>query len=178
KKRTATGRVVVRRTSIPWQGILSNRHPLITASRAKNLALAQALLQAVQGIPGGSRTEGGRPRSRRIPAMPVHSSSGAFSWFHPAVADWFRAAFGSATAVQAQAWAHTAQGRSALITAPTGSGKTLAAFLAAINDLVVEGEARGLADEVYVVYVSPLKALSNDIDKNLQAPLRGVEERL
>src|SRR5690606_23476777 len=158
-------------------------HPVESAPSYNGIAgekpcASASPLQAVQGIPGTSRTEVGRPRSRRIPAMPAHSSAGAFSRFHPAVADWFRAAFGSATAVQAQAWAHTAQGRSALITAPTGSGKTLAAFLAAINELVVEGEARGLADEVYVVYVSPLKALSNDIDKNLQAPLRGIEERL
>ncbi|HSW14367.1 MAG TPA: DEAD/DEAH box helicase, partial [Solimonas sp.] len=98
--------------------------------------------------------------------------------FHPAVADWFSAAFGDPTEVQRRAWQVTARHRHALITAPTGSGKTLAAFLAAINDLVIEGIERGLEDQVYVLYVSPLKALSNDIQKNLQAPLAGIRERV
>ncbi|HEY9381083.1 MAG TPA: DEAD/DEAH box helicase, partial [Burkholderiales bacterium] len=98
--------------------------------------------------------------------------------FHPAVADWFTSTFGTPTEVQQRAWQATARHRNALITAPTGSGKTLAAFLAAINDLVVEGIERGLQDEVYVLYVSPLKALSNDIQKNLQAPLEGIRKRV
>ncbi|MDB5987960.1 MAG: box helicase [Nevskia sp.] len=98
--------------------------------------------------------------------------------FHPAVSGWLRSRFGSATEVQTQAWAATAQGRNALIAAPTGSGKTLAAFLSAINDLVVEGLERGLKPEVHVLYVSPLKALSNDIQKNLQEPLAGIRARL
>ena len=98
--------------------------------------------------------------------------------FHPAVAGWFADTFGRPTEVQRRAWAATARGRDTLIAAPTGSGKTLAAFLAAINDLVLEGSAKGLADEVYLVYVSPLKALSNDIEQNLQRPLRGIRERL
>ena len=98
--------------------------------------------------------------------------------FHPAVATWFASAFGAPTPVQQRAWAVTAKQRNALIAAPTGSGKTLAAFLSAINDLVVEGIERGLADEVHVLYVSPLKALSNDIQKNLQAPLTGICRRV
>ncbi|MEW6169034.1 MAG: DEAD/DEAH box helicase, partial [Pseudomonadota bacterium] len=98
--------------------------------------------------------------------------------FHPAVAGWFTETFGEPTEVQRQAWRVTARHRNALITAPTGSGKTLAAFLAAINDLVAEGLERGLDNEVHVVYVSPLKALSNDIQKNLQAPLAGIRERI
>src|SRR5690349_3801473 len=69
-------------------------------------------------------------------------------------------------------------GAHALIAAPTGSGKTLAAFLAAIDDLVRQGLNGGLADETQVVYVSPLKALSNDIQKNLEAPLAGIREAL
>jgi ATP-dependent helicase Lhr and Lhr-like helicase len=114
-------------------------------------------------------------------AAPV--TTGALSpdneWgFHTAVSGWFTATFGQPTAVQRQAWQVTAQRRDTLITAPTGSGKTLAAFLSAINDLVVEGLSRGLDDEVHVLYVSPLKALSNDIQKNLQAPLAGIRERL
>ena len=68
--------------------------------------------------------------------------------------------------------------RHVLVAAPTGSGKTLAAFLAAIDELVREGvENGGLPDETYVVYVSPLKALSNDIRRNLEAPLAGIRER-
>lgn len=98
--------------------------------------------------------------------------------FHPAVSGWLRTRFGQPTEVQARTWQVTAQHRHALVTAPTGSGKTLAAFLSAINDLVMEGLAGGLSDEVHVLYVSPLKALSNDIEKNLQEPLAGIREGL
>ncbi|MDB5940794.1 MAG: box helicase [Ramlibacter sp.] len=94
--------------------------------------------------------------------------------FHPAVSSWLEGRFGRPTEVQAQAWAVTSQRRHALIAAPTGSGKTLAAFLSAIDELVREGLDKGLADEVHVLYVSPLKALSNDIRKNLQEPLAGI----
>ena len=98
--------------------------------------------------------------------------------FHPAVAGWFRARFDAPTEAQVRAWPVTAAGGHALIAAPTGSGKTLAAFLSAINGLVEEGLAHGLADEVHVLYVSPLKALSNDVQKNLQAPLAGIRDQL
>lgn len=98
--------------------------------------------------------------------------------FHPAVAAWFENTFSVATEVQRQAWQVTAGQSPALIAAPTGSGKTLAAFLSAINDLVEEGLSQGLDDSVHVLYISPLKALSNDIQKNLQAPLEGIRERL
>jgi ATP-dependent Lhr-like helicase len=98
--------------------------------------------------------------------------------FHPAVANWLEGRFGRPTEVQSQAWAVTSQRRHALIAAPTGSGKTLAAFLSAIDELVREGLATGLSDEVHVLYVSPLKALSNDIRKNLQEPLAGIAEGL
>jgi Lhr-like helicase len=98
--------------------------------------------------------------------------------FHPAVSSWLEGRFGRPTEVQAQAWAVTSQRRHALIAAPTGSGKTLAAFLSAIDELVREGLASGLADEVHVLYVSPLKALSNDIRKNLQEPLAGIRAGL
>jgi ATP-dependent Lhr-like helicase len=98
--------------------------------------------------------------------------------FHPAVSGWLRNRFGQPTGVQARTWQVTAQHRHALVTAPTGSGKTLAAFLSAINDLVIEGLGDGLRDEVHVLYVSPLKALSNDIEKNLQEPLAGIRAGL
>ena len=98
--------------------------------------------------------------------------------FHPAVRTWFRAAFAAPTAPQVEAWPAIASGRHALVAAPTGSGKTLAAFLAAIDALVREGVARGLKDETHVVYVSPLKALSNDIQRNLETPLAGIRAEL
>src|SRR6202011_4635449 len=82
------------------------------------------------------------------------------------------------TTAQAEAWPAIKAGRDVLIAAPTGSGKTLAAFMAAIDDLVRQGVGGTLADETQVVYVSPLKALSNDINRNLAVPLAGIHEAL
>src|SRR6186713_1518486 len=99
--------------------------------------------------------------------------------FHPAVHAWFSRAFpGGATAAQLEAWPAIASGEHALIAAPTGSGKTLAAFLAAIDTLVREAVEGRLRDVTRVVYVSPLKALSNDIQRNLEAPLLGISAEL
>jgi ATP-dependent Lhr-like helicase len=99
--------------------------------------------------------------------------------FHPAVRAWFDTAFPQgATPAQLDAWPAIASGRHALIAAPTGSGKTLAAFLAAIDTLMREGAAGQLQDVTRVVYVSPLKALSNDIQRNLDAPLAGISREL
>ena len=100
--------------------------------------------------------------------------------FHPAVSAWFDATFPAPTSAQAQAWPQIRAGRHTLVAAPTGSGKTLTAFLAAIDALVHEAVARGgtLPDETRVVYVSPLKALSNDIHINLEAPLDGIRAQL
>ncbi|HEX3535353.1 MAG TPA: DEAD/DEAH box helicase [Stellaceae bacterium] len=100
------------------------------------------------------------------------------SLFHPAVAAWFDASFAAPTAAQVEAWPAIQAGRNVLIAAPTGSGKTLAAFLAAIDGLVRQGLDEGLSDQTQVVYVSPLKALSNDINRNLEAPLAGIGEAL
>ena len=102
----------------------------------------------------------------------------AISTFHPVVWAWFNGAFPAPTPAQAQAWPAIAAGRDVLLAAPTGSGKTLAAFLAAIDRLVREGLNGGLPDETQVVYVSPLKALSNDIRRNLELPLAGIAEEL
>ena len=88
--------------------------------------------------------------------------------FHPLVADWFRQQFGAATECQAQAWAALGDGSDVLISAPTGSGKTLAAFLLCLDRLVRAGVSGQLDDRIQVVYVSPLKALSNDVQKNLE----------
>jgi ATP-dependent Lhr-like helicase len=98
--------------------------------------------------------------------------------FHPAVAAWFERNFAAPTAAQAEAWPAIQAGRHVLIAAPTGSGKTLAAFLAAIDALVKQGLDAPLDDATQIVYVSPLKALSNDIKKNLEAPLAGIREEL
>jgi len=98
--------------------------------------------------------------------------------FHPAVASWFAKHFPVPTAPQLAAWPAIASGRHALIAAPTGSGKTLAAFLAAIDALVRQAVAGELADTTQVVYVSPLKALSNDIRRNLELPLEGIAAEL
>jgi ATP-dependent Lhr-like helicase len=98
--------------------------------------------------------------------------------FHPAVAAWFGAAFPAATEAQLRAWPNILAGRSTLVAAPTGSGKTLTAFLAAIDALVRESGEQALPDETQVLYVSPLKALSNDIQLNLQAPLEGIGRQL
>ncbi len=98
--------------------------------------------------------------------------------FHPAVARWFAKSFPAATPPQEQAWPAIKEQRNTLIAAPTGSGKTLAAFLAAIDDLVRLGVEGRLDDTTHVVYVSPLKALSNDIQRNLQIPLAGIQEEL
>ncbi len=102
----------------------------------------------------------------------------ALNAFHPAVAAWFAKCFATPTPAQEQAWPAIRAGSHALVAAPTGSGKTLAAFLAAINDLVCEGVVQPLRDETRVVYVSPLKALSNDIERNLVAPLAGIRTEL
>src|SRR5687768_18149563 len=96
--------------------------------------------------------------------------------FHPLVARWFTDTLGEPTAAQSRGWAAIRDGRHTLIAAPTGSGKTLAAFLTAIDDLVREGLTRPLPDEVRVLYVSPLKALSADIHKNLAEPRRGIRQ--
>lgn len=99
--------------------------------------------------------------------------------FHPAVAGWFSRSFPAPTPAQAAAWPLIRAGRSTLVAAPTGSGKTLTAFLAAIDGLVQQGLAEGgLAEATRVLYVSPLKALSNDIHINLEEPLAGITAEL
>ena len=101
------------------------------------------------------------------------------SSFHPAVANWFARTFDAPTPPQEQAWPAIQARRHVLIAAPTGSGKTLAAFLAAIDQLVRAGvEGDGLTDETHIVYVSPLKALSNDIQRNLESPIAGIRAEL
>jgi ATP-dependent Lhr-like helicase len=95
----------------------------------------------------------------------------ALAWAHPLVRDWFVQRFGTPTEPQEQGWPHILAGHTTLISAPTGSGKTLAAFLACIDRLVCKAVAGELTDRTEVLYISPLKALGNDIQKNLEVPL-------
>src|SRR5512132_1378206 len=106
-------------------------------------------------------------------AMPTRAALEAMEPFHPAARDWFFASFPEPTTPQRQGWPVIARGDSTLIVAPTGSGKTLAAFLWCINRLMFEAlpPAR---ERCRVLYVSPLKALAVDIERNLRAPIVGV----
>jgi ATP-dependent Lhr-like helicase len=101
----------------------------------------------------------------------MSSLPASLTWAHPLVAEWFVQRFGTPTEPQEQGWPHILAGRTTLISAPTGSGKTLAAFLACIDRLVRKALAGDLADRTEVLYISPLKALGNDIQKNLEVPL-------
>src|SRR5207244_144505 len=100
-------------------------------------------------------------------AMPLQS-------FDPLVREWFENHFKSVTEPQAIGWPEIRSGGDVLISAPTGSGKTLAAFLTAIDSLVRQARKGELPNQTQILYVSPLKALSNDIHKNLDIPLAGV----
>ena len=96
--------------------------------------------------------------------------------FNPLTAEWFRGRFAAATTPQLEAWPAIRGGRDVLVSAPTGSGKTLAAFLICLDRLVTAGLAGRLDNRIEVVYVSPLKALSNDIGRNLETPLAEIEQ--
>ncbi len=107
----------------------------------------------------------------------LETEQSSLAWAHPIVRDWFVEKFGSPTEPQALGWPHILDNRSVLISAPTGSGKTLAAFLACIDRLVRKSVAGTLENRTEVLYVSPLKALSNDVQKNLEIPLREIVAR-
>jgi ATP-dependent helicase Lhr and Lhr-like helicase len=114
--------------------------------------------------------------------MPVPQSStlavvpDALGWAHPVVREWFIGKFGTPTSPQELGWPPILAGRPTLISAPTGSGKTLAAFLICIDQMIRKAIAGSLAPTTEVVYVSPLKALSNDVQKNLEQPLREIQQ--
>jgi len=111
----------------------------------------------------------------RISGKDLSAPSDTLTGFHPLVRRWFCDRFTAPTAPQAGGWREIARGRNVIIAAPTGSGKTLAAFLWSINRLVLAAQGRALADRTDVVYVTPLKALGNDIEKNLREPLEGIQ---
>src|SRR5690242_14012782 len=97
--------------------------------------------------------------------------------FHPLVREWFRESLGAPSAPQEQGWPAIASGSHTLILAPTGTGKTLTAFLWELNNLIVDGSSAPLANAVHILYISPLKALNNDIQRNLERPLAELKER-
>jgi ATP-dependent Lhr-like helicase len=105
------------------------------------------------------------------------AASTALDWAHPIVREWFLERFAAPTEPQEAGWPHILARRSTIISAPTGSGKTLAAFLACIDALVRKALRGELADQTAVLYVSPLKALGNDIQKNLEVPLGEILQR-
>ncbi|MYL02140.1 MAG: DEAD/DEAH box helicase, partial [Gammaproteobacteria bacterium] len=102
----------------------------------------------------------------------------ALGGLHPAVREWFEESFDRPTAVQEGAWPAIAAGLHALLAAPTGSGKTLAGFLSVIDELLRRSLRDDLPQRTEIVYVSPLRALSNDVRRNLSAPLAGIDRRL
>jgi ATP-dependent helicase Lhr and Lhr-like helicase len=125
----------------------------------------------------------GRQFPRADPASPPHAAaptggggSRGLDGFHEAVGAWMRASFGEPTRVQAEGWPAIQRGESALLLAPTGSGKTLAAFLAAIDRLMFE-PVPPVAERCRVLYISPLRALAVDVERNLRAPLAGIIQR-
>src|SRR5690242_8332003 len=104
-------------------------------------------------------------------------SPASLDWAHPLVREWFVERFATPTEPQEQGWPHILAGHTTLISAPTGSGKTFAAFLACIDRLVRKALAGDLQDRTEVLYISPLKALGNDIQKNLEIPLGEILQR-
>src|SRR3954465_88058 len=115
-------------------------------------------------------TQNHRTHSRVLPiitAMPL-------AHFHPTIQRWFEERFGAPTEAQREGWPRIRSGRHTLISAPTGTGKTIAGYLSAIDSLARQGAK--LKDQTQVLYLSPLRALSNDVQKNLQKPLRELAE--
>lgn len=149
---------------------MASRVPIYASMTSATTTTSAAAAGAPCGTASGSASA----------SDPAQTTAHALADFHPAVASWFLQRFAAPTEAQAAAWPQIRRGRSTLVAAPTGSGKTLTAFLSALDDLVQQGLANGgaLPDETLVVYVSPLKALSNDIRLNLQLPLQGIAAEL
>src|SRR5512133_1579394 len=108
--------------------------------------------------------------------MPGTNEAHSLQDFHPIVRQWFARTYGTPTPPQVLGWPSIAEGKNTLILAPTGSGKTMAAFLWAINHLIEQRLREELSPGVRILYVSPLKALNNDIERNLESPLSGLRE--
>jgi len=114
------------------------------------------------------------PADRPITELPPRLNGDPFACFHPVTAEWFKAVFDSPTAPQRMGWPVIARGDNALILAPTGTGKTLTAFLWCLDRLMLHGAADGKKKGCRIVYVSPLKALAVDVERNLRSPLAGM----
>src|ERR1700739_4414540 len=108
-----------------------------------------------------------------LPPKPI-SETDAFACFHPVTTEWCRAVFDRPTAPQRLGWPAIARGESTLILAPTGTGKTLTAFLWCLDRLMLADGAGARESACRVVYISPLKALAADVEKNLRSPLAGI----
>lgn len=108
--------------------------------------------------------------------MPHDDSASILAGFSPATREWFTGAFHAPTRAQAGAWRAIAEGRDALVVAPTGSGKTLAAFLSALDRLAAEPVPADPRRRCRVLYISPLKALAVDVERNLRSPLTGIRQ--
>src|SRR5437879_10406321 len=130
--------------------------------------------QASGGVVTAPHLVGSVPQIRSL----CHIDHMLLATFHPAIDAWFSAKFVEPTEPQQRAWPLIQEGRDVLIAAPTGAGKTFAAFLAAIDSLLRQGLDGTLTDETQVVYISPLKALSNDVQKNLSEPLAEIRQTL
>src|SRR3954465_2584030 len=109
-------------------------------------------------------------------ARDVTTEATMLARFHPLVRKWFKESFGVPSAPQREGWPAIASGAHTLILAPTGTGKTLAAFLWELNELIVRGSREPLSNGVQLLYISPLKALNNDIQRNLDKPLAELKE--
>ena len=117
------------------------------------------------------------PRGRKRGGSAEPAAKAALRDFHPIVREWFTDTLGAPSAPQLGGWPAIASGENALILAPTGTGKTLAAFLWELNPLIIDGLERPLANAIHILYISPLKALNNDIQRNLERPLAELRER-
>src|SRR6185503_7107782 len=120
---------------------------------------------------------GGQRPGDDVAADHVDRLTAALRRFHPLVREWFRETLGAPSAPQQQGWPAIAAGDHTLILAPTGTGKTLSAFLWELNELIVDGLESPLGNFVHLLYISPLKALNNDIQRNLEGPLAELQQR-
>src|SRR5881394_1814027 len=125
----------------------------------------------------GSLPSGRRPASAQVERSAHHHLTDPLESFHPLVRTWFGETLGAPSAPQREGWPAIASGAHTLILAPTGTGKTLTAFLWELNQLLVDGQREPLPNGVQILYISPLKALNNDIQRNLESPLQQLRER-
>src|SRR6478672_4684898 len=129
------------------------------------------------GARKGGTAKGAAAKGATAKGATAKSAKAALAGFHPLVRDWFAGTLGAPSDPQRAGWPAIGRGEHTLILAPTGTGKTLAAFLWELNELVVRGSDAPLANGVHVLYISPLKALGNDVQRNLEGPLAELQRR-